>query len=103
MDDLWEGRECQYNMAYEQITGAIPMTLPIRVKEDNSKNFVNDIPPELLPIIAKFATQCTGFYRSDDPTADFAEVENKLFAMTSGSIHTNSTLLFSENASQNLV
>ncbi len=58
------------------------MTFHITGEEDNSKNFVHDIPPELLPTIARFATRCTDLYRSDDPTADFADVENKLFAMT---------------------
>ncbi len=60
------------------------MTLPITVKEDNSKNFVNDIPPELLPTIAKFAIQCTGLYRSDDPTVIVPRLRSRFFCDDQG-------------------
>ena len=54
------------------------MPLPLRRNEDHSKHFLNDLPPDLLPALTKFATPCTDLDRGDEPPAACADVATKL-------------------------
>ncbi len=56
------------------------MTLHIVRDKDTTKNFLDNIPPALLPMIAKFAVSCTDIYLSDHLGDDFAAVEAEIVA-----------------------